>query len=389
MSAAEGVKDPLSPWLVLFDEYRIASFPHDEVVSGTLPGGYDENHPAVAFAVGVWPGRLHLGRRKDGVLEVALVREVGDPPNVRRLLHLTLFAMTIFTTLMAGALLQGVDPLASRAFQLGAWSFPMPSTVDFEGLWLGVPFSFTLLVILGAHEMGHYFAARFHGVRASLPYFLPVPAYFSIVGTFGAFIRIKGPSVRRSILFDIGVAGPLASFVLSVVAVGVGLGWSTPSGYQASTLSPFLVRFAEQPVGLGSSLVSNALAFMRFPALIGIESIELHAVAFAGWVGLFLTSLNLLPFGQLDGGHVAYGVLGRRQAPIAWLFILLLIPLGMVWWGWWLWGAVAVVVSRGRLAHPPVLQPDHQPDRTRALLAVISCIIFFITFIPFPMNIFG
>lgn len=389
MSVSEGVKDPLGPWLALFDDYRIITFPHDEVVTGSLRAEFEANHPAVIAALDSWEGTAHCGRMADGRVEVALVRGLGHDRGWQLLLPLVLFLLTVLTTLTAGSLLQGVDALRTRMTEFGGLSLPIPTAIDLGALWGGVPFSLTLLGILVAHEMGHYVMARHHGVRASLPYFIPVPAYLSVVGTFGAFIRIKSPAVRRSVLFDIGVAGPLASFVFSAVALAVGLSWSTPSGFQGSTLAPFFVQFGDEPLGLGSSLLSHALVYARFPMLIGAESIHLHPVAFAGWVGLFLTAFNLLPFGQLDGGHILYALFERRQKTAAWLFVVALLPLGMLWWGWWLWGGVAVLLSRGRLAHPPVLQANYPLDRTRALVGLIVAIIFAITFIPLPLSLFG
>lgn len=389
MSGSEAVKDPLAPWLELFDDYRISTFPHDEVITGWLGDGLGADHPAVLAALDSWDGKTHCGVAPDGRVEVALVRDLGGDVRGRPLVHLGLFLLTLFTTLTAGALLGGVDALGTRAVAIGGFSVPVPTTIDFGALWVGAPFAFTLLLILAVHEMGHYLAARHHGVKASWPYFIPVPAYLSVVGTFGAFIRITGPSVRRSVLFDIGVAGPLASFVLSAVALGVGLSWSSPSGFRGASLTPFFVQFADQPLGLGSSLLSHALAFTRFPMLIGAESILLHPVAFAGWVGLLLTALNLLPFGQLDGGHVLYSLFERRQTRAAWVFILALIPLGLLWWGWWLWGGIALLLSRGRLAHPSVLQPQHPLDPTRRLVGIIAVVIFVITFIPLPLRFFG
>jgi membrane-associated protease RseP (regulator of RpoE activity) len=389
MTGSGGVKDPLGFWLKLFDNYRIETFPQDEVVTGILHAEIDAKDPALLEALDSWEGTSHCGKRRDGRMEVALVRPLIEGSGDRLWVHLVLFILTLFTTLTAGSLLQGVDPLSTRVVSFGSLALRWPTTVDFAALVRGIPFSLTLLGILGAHEMGHYVVARRHGVRASLPYFIPFPAYLSVVGTFGAFIRIKSPAVRRSILFDIGIAGPLASFILSAAALGIGLSWSTPSGYQGATLSPFFVQFADHPLGLGSSLFSHALAYSRFPMLIGAESIKLHPVAFAGWVGLLLTSLNLLPLGQLDGGHVLYGLLEKRQKLAAWVFILLLIPLGMLWWGWWLWGGIAVLLSRGRLQHPAVIQPDHGPDRIRMLLGVIVGIVFLITFIPLPIRFFG
>jgi Zn-dependent protease len=389
MSAPEGVKDPLGPWLGLLDHYRIGSFPADEVITGTLRIDLNPDSPQVVTALEAWDGTTHCGRRIDGRVEVALTRPLSGARGDRVWLHLLLLLITVFTTLTAGALLGGIDPFESRLVGFAEFTLPFPTTVNLRALWTGIPFSLTLMAILMGHELGHYMVARAHGVRASLPYFIPFPAQFSIVGTFGAFIRIRSPAVRRSVLFDIGIAGPLVSLIIGGIAMGIGLSWSTPSGFQGETLTPFLIHFGEQPLGLGSSLLANALAFTRFPMLLGAESIALHPVAFAGWVGLLLTSLNLLPLGQLDGGHVCYGLFGNGQKRVAQAFLLLLVPLGLLWWGWWLWGGIAVVLSRGRLGHPPVLQPDHPLDPGRILVAVFTGVVLLITFIPLPLLLFG
>jgi len=217
MSGSEGVKDSLGPWMELFEDYRISTFPHDEVVFGTLKPPYDAGHPAVIRALGEWPGRAHVGQRDDGAFEVALVREIGPQPKDNAMVHVVLFLLVVLSTLVAGALLEGTGPFLQPAEQGTPWL----RRVDWVGIWRGVPFAVTLLLILVAHEMAHYVVAMKHRVKASLPYFIPIPPVFSLVGTFGAFIRIKGPAVRRSVLFDIAIAGPLASFALSTLAIWV------------------------------------------------------------------------------------------------------------------------------------------------------------------------
>ena len=302
-------------------------------------------------------------------------------------LNFLLFALTIFTTMMAGALLSGVDPLRTAFIHLyGIW-IPVPSTIDWGAMANGAPFAFALLSILLMHEMGHYVAARWHRVRVTLPFFIPVPPYFSIIGTFGAFIRLKSPIFRRSVLFDIGAAGPLASFLVSIPFIVIGLGLSTPVAGEVDGLAPFVIHFAGQTVQIGDGLLFRGVALLFFPEDVGLRPILLHPLAFAGWLGLFVTALNLLPFGQLDGGHILFALAGRGQRHVGHVFLVALVPLGFLWWGWWFWGGIALVLTRGRIEHPPVFDSGHPLDGRRRALAWLTIVIFAVTFSPVPVAI--
>jgi len=283
---------------------------------------------------------------------------VGAVPvaRVRRfpLVHALLLAATALTTTMASTLSRGLDPIA-----------------DPRQLIHGVPFAATLITILLVHEAGHYLMCRRYGVAASLPYFIPgLPP----VGTFGAFIRIRSRFPDRQALFDIGAAGPWAGFVVAVAATAVGLRLSTvlaapPSG---------------DTVELGDSLLTTLLTRLVLGA--DPDTVMLHPVAFAGWVGLFVTSLNLLPAGQLDGGHVLYAVLGRRTSLLPALLLGTLLWLGLRGWpGWLLWAAItALMVSLG---HPPS-QDDARPlGPGRVLTAWATLAVFILTFVPEPIRI--
>ena len=360
-------------------------FRGQQVVRGTLRSDVLSERSILDEAVASWPGRSYL-HEPDDPADATLVL-VGEPPagdGPRVWLHVLLFALTAFTTLMAGALLQGVDPLRARPVPVGPVVLPVPTGLDPWALLNGASFAVPLLAILLVHEMAHYWAARWHGVRVTPPFFLPFPAYYSIVGTLGAFIRIKGPTVRRSVLLDIGVAGPLASFVLSVpiLVVGLALSRAAPLSFDAAT--PFLIRFAGQPIWLGTSpllhLVAGAVGQQ-----VGQATLVLHPVAFAGWLGLFVTALNLLPLGQLDGGHILYALTPRRQLAVARLFLLALVPLGWLWWGWWFWALAAVAVSRGRLRHPPLLQEGAPLTPPRRWVAWAAIFVFFLSFAPIPI----
>lgn len=238
----------------------------------------------------------------------------------------------------------------------------------------GFLFAVSLILILGAHEFGHYWASRKNSVNASLPYFIPAPPFF-IAGTFGAFIRIKDPIPNRRILMEIGASGPIAGFAVAVPALVVGL---------------FLSRVTE-PTGahgltFGSSIVLNALSkiILGVSPLSADANIELHPVAFAGWIGLFVTALNLLPIGQLDGGHIIYSLFRVRYKILARTFFLLLFPLGYFWTGWWFW---AFLIALFGFRHPPLIHEYVVLEKKHKIMGYISIFIFLITFTPVPFDV--
>ncbi len=385
MGDGEGVKSSSGTWMAILATYRIGLVGDTELVVGELREDLEAGDPLVVEALRDWDGPTYLANTGEGV-EVVLVRKSSTWAPRPWLIHGVLLLLTFFTTFMAGALLLGVDPLETRFVEAwGAW-IPIPTTVSWTQMAAGAPFALTLMTILMAHEMGHFLAAKRHQVPASLPYFIPFPAYYSAIGTLGAFIRIRGPLVRRSVLLDIGVGGPIASFVLSVLFLMVGLALSDAVGEVASASVPMVIEFAGQPIWLGSGLVVHGILYLFFPADLGVNAIHLHPVAFAAWIGLFITFLNLLPFGQLDGGHILYSLSKTVQRWAAPAFLLVLIPLGRLWWGWWLWAGLAVFLSRGRLAHPDVLQPRVALGPVRTAIAWSAILMFFLTFVPLPVR---
>lgn len=387
MGEPEAVKYSSDGWMPLFTRYEIGVYGGRRIIRGILDPSLHRGHPRLEEVLDAWKGSSHLADTTAGLELLLIDREPGRERTAWGL-HALLLLLTVFTTCMAGALLAGVDPLRSEAVRaLGMW-LPMPTTVAWGDLLRGVPFGLTLVAILMAHELGHYMAARVHRIRVTPPFFIPFPAYYSIVGTLGAFIRLKSPMVRRSILFDVGAAGPWISFLVSIPAMAIGLALSSTAPGSAEVLTPFVIRFGGEPVWIGSSLVTGVLGKLAFPGGFGVHPVVLHPVAFAGWVGFFVTALNLLPFGQLDGGHVLYALGGaRRQRWAGYAFLLALVPLGLLWWGWWLWGAVAFFLSRGRIGHPRVLQESVPLDRVRTVLAVGAIFIFFLTFTPLPLSL--
>ena len=277
-------------------------------------------------------------------------------------LPLILFLLTIFTTLWAGAYQTYSGTIRGPADFL--WEHP-------EMLWKGIPFAGTLLLILVTHELGHFVLSKIHRVPASLPLFIPGPPHF--IGTFGAIIRMRGPIMNRRALFDIGVAGPLAGFVVAIGALIVGL-----------FLSTVVERTSTFGLQLGEPLLLKFMAWLIIGSLPPQADVLLHPVAFAAWFGLFVTSLNLIPIGQLDGGHVAYALWGHRQRTMAYAVVPVLIVLGFVGWpGWFVWAFMAGLWGLG---HPPVVDQEVPLGRGRILVGWIALAVFVLTFAPVPFS---
>lgn len=273
-----------------------------------------------------------------------------------------LFLVTVFTTLWAGAYQVYTGPAR------GPLNFLLNNP---DSLWRGIPFAGALLFILVTHELGHYILSKIHQVPASFPLFLPGPPHF--IGTFGAIIRMRGPILSRRALFDIGVAGPLAGFVVAVIALVIGL-----------NLSTVVDRTATHGLQLGEPLLLQFMSWLVVGPLPPEADIVLHPIGFAAWFGLFVTSLNLLPIGQLDGGHVAYALWGRRQRTMALLFLPVLLALGFFGWpGWLLWAFMAGLWGLG---HPPVMDPYTPLGRNRTIVGWIALIVLVITFAPVPFS---
>ncbi|HTR44348.1 MAG TPA: site-2 protease family protein [Thermodesulfovibrionales bacterium] len=300
-------------------------------------------------------------------------------------LHLLLFVLTFLTTTVAGSLLQrGVNILEE----------PL-------GVLEGLPFSLTLMTILLSHELSHYFASKRHHTEATLPYFIPAPPFLSPIGTFGAFIKMKSPIVTRKALIDIGASGPIAGFLLSVIASVVGLA--------NSSIVP--LQEVKGGISLGDSLLFSLLSRLVLGVPPDSYDILLHPVALAGWLGLFVTSLNLIPIGQLDGGHIAFAFLGERHKALSKALAGMLLAMGCLailqtlgdaklfspdlmprfvrslpelWAGWALWGGLMIALG---LKHPPVIHWEVPLDGRRRAIGILSVIIFIITFMPSPFKL--
>jgi membrane-associated protease RseP (regulator of RpoE activity) len=283
-------------------------------------------------------------------------------------LHISLFLLTMATTTFVGARIV-------ENFQHNRPAFDLEQDLDdYIAIWNeparilpGWLFSLPLLLILLAHESGHYLACLHYGLDASLPYFLPAPTF---IGTLGAFIRIRSPIYSRRELFDVGVSGPIAGFVFLLPALGIGLAYSK-----------VITGIADQgDLVFGVPLLIQGLEVLIFPG-VPSSDIYLHPVARAAWVGIFATALNLLPFGQLDGGHILYSVASRRYRLLTRVFLAALVLLGWFHWPWIAW---ALVLFFFGLKHPALYDPEPlSPGRLR--LAWLSVAIFLVCFMPVPI----
>jgi membrane-associated protease RseP (regulator of RpoE activity) len=283
-------------------------------------------------------------------------------------LHTLLFAVTLLTTTAAGAAMQvdfdrnlpfDVERAFSRTYPF-LWHHP-------AGLLQGLPFSLTLLTILLAHEFGHYFAAMYHRVDASLPFFMPSP----LLGTFGAFIKVRSPIYTKRALFDIGISGPIAGFIFLLPALSIGMAFSK--------VIPGIAHQGMLIFGMpGLQRVMEWIVFPGTPA----ADIYLHPVARAAWVGMFTTALNLLPIGQLDGGHILYSFFPSRHRTVSKVVAALLLPLAYFWWVWALWAVAMLWLGK----YHPVIVDHAEMSLGRTKLGWVAVVIFLLCFMVAPVS---
>jgi membrane-associated protease RseP (regulator of RpoE activity) len=273
--------------------------------------------------------------------------------------NVVLFLLTCLTTLVAGSgAFLSFDPFREPARMLA-----------------GAPFAFTLLAILGVHEFGHYFTARHYRAVVSLPYFIPAPPPF-LFGTLGAIIRMRSPAKDRNSLFDIAAAGPLAGLLIAIPAIWLGLAWSTvarvpPGGH----------------IVFGDSLLMRLLVWLKFGPLAEGMDVFIHPVALAGWVGLFVTALNLFPVGQLDGGRIAYALFGRRHRLVGMATFVALLALGVVTGAanWVVWAALLFFLVG--FHHSPPLDDVTPLTPGRWVVGVVCLILLILLIPPIPIQI--
>jgi membrane-associated protease RseP (regulator of RpoE activity) len=300
-----------------------------------------------------------------------------DKQNRRRrrslAIAILLFVLTLISTLAVGAQFAasyaaGNSPDFDELFSMYGRLLAHPQL-----LLTGAPFAFTLLGILLAHELGHYFACRYYGISSTYPYFIPAP---TLIGTLGAFILIRSPIYNRKALFDMALAGPVVGFLFAIPALAIAVAYSR------------VIPFSEAHAALvfGKPLALRILVYFLRPG-IPPGDLLLHPVGRAAWVGLFATALNLLPGGQLDGGHILYAAASKYHRRITILVALLLIPFGFFWAGWIMWATLLLAFG---FRHPRLLNDWEQLDRTRLLFwTAIAGLIFILCFMPTPVMFRG
>jgi len=320
----------------------------------------------------------NFGNTPDPRQYVYQVQLQPPPPEQFRIpwVNIVLFIATIISTMFFGAYTAHYDSDWHRFW----------ITLKFNPRILldGLPFSITLMVILLSHELGHYFFSRHHHVPASLPYFIPAP---NMIGTFGAVIFMKGRITDRRALLDIGAAGPLAGFIVSLFALYIGV--------QTAHIVP-LAASSGPVMFVPNHIISWAFSLWLPP--VGMNDVITSPILDAAWVGFFVTMLNLLPIGQLDGGHIAYAALGKYTTYLSWIVIGLLMFMGgssllahvlynkVLFWEGWLFFAVFTLVLMGPkgVRHPPPLYPDVKLDWFRWLIAILTLVVFILCFTPTP-----
>jgi membrane-associated protease RseP (regulator of RpoE activity) len=297
---------------------------------------------------------------------VPYLTEVG--PRKFPWVNLALFVTTCLSTLFVGAVLMGgYNSAAGEAVFEKLWAEP-------ANILSGWPFSLAIMSILLSHEMGHYLTSRYYGIDASLPYFIPFP---NLTGTMGAFIRMRAPFHERGSLLEVGVAGPIAGFVVAVAALVVSMGKA-----RFVVMDP---TAADQSIRLGDPLILKIVEHLMGMTPPAGMDIYLHPIGFAAWVGFLVTALNLLPAAQLDGGHIVYALFPRYHKWISRAVVAALVPMTIFYWP--VWGIWIVLLLVLKLSHPPTLA-DWQPLRTRhVVLGLIGLVLLILCFMPAPIII--
>ncbi|MGH2628179.1 MAG: site-2 protease family protein, partial [Anaerolineales bacterium] len=331
--------------------------------------------------------------RRGGPAHLILAVAMPRPKRSNPWINLVLFLATSASVVFAGV-------AYSAGYRSAGLSGSPPSIDWLQDLPLGIAFAVSLLSILSAHEFGHYLAARSHGTEVTLPYFLPMP---STLGTLGAFIQLKEPPRDRRALLDIGLSGPVAGLAVAIPVLALGLYLSDvgPLPASAGAMSGYVLEgnsilylsmkylitghLLPEPISYGG--VPPLLYWIRYvvtaqPAPVGGLDILLHPIAWAGWAGLLVTALNLIPSGQLDGGHVLYVLVGRLADLVRPLLILGLLALGTFWSGWLIWAVLLFFLGRGHARPLDEITPLNPRRRVAALLAML---VLFLLFIPVPL----
>ena len=324
---------------------------------------------------------------------IFLVHEAEPPELPKVSKNILFFLATLLSVLFTGAVFESNLPESV--------TFGVLAKDALIHIWRGAPFAISLLSILLAHEFGHYLMGRYHKTKVTLPFFLPLPYPLSILGTLGAFIQMKERPKNKRVLFDIGIAGPLAGLVVAIPVLLYGLSLSELAPLSGTgmlegnsilyLLSKYVVfgKWLPEPIsyqGLPPFLYWLRYLFTSFPSPLGGLDVQVHNIAWAGWAGLLVTSLNLIPMGTLDGGHILYSVFGKKASKIAPFIFAALILLGSAWQGWWLWAVMLFFLGR---RHAEPLDQITELDPMRKQIALFMLIVFILVFIPVPLVVYG
>lgn len=295
---------------------------------------------------------LEVSKRENNNF-ILKITKIPKPQKQNYLLHLVLFVLTIISTLIAGAIQAGANPFS-------------------ENIIKGFPFSISIMSILLFHEMGHFILSKKYKVDATLPYFIPFPN--PLIGTMGAVIKIRSAIPNRKALLHIGAAGPWLGLIVTIVVLVIGLKLS-------KIVDETTTR---EGIMLGESILFKTISYLVLGDTED-KTVILHPIAFAGWLGLFVTNLNLIPIGQLDGGHIAYALFGKNQRYISLVFLIVLLFFGIFYWsGWFVWAILALVLG---INHPKPLNDYTKLSSIDKLYAILSIFLFVLTFTPTPLKI--
>ncbi len=337
-----------------------------------------------------------LFRKEPERAVILLVQGTINPTPSNPWINLLFFGLTVISVLVVGALAE-----ISATYQGPPLGLGELYLLAFQNLGLGLPYAVALLSILLAHEFGHYIAGRLHHTHVTLPYFIPLP--LPPLGTMGAAIQMKEPPKNKRILLDIGLAGPIAGLLVAIPVLIYGLSLSQVQSLptelrglqiEGNSILYLLAKYAvfqqwlPEPgsyAGLSPLIYWLRYFFTASPAPSGGMDVMIHPVAWAGWVGLLVTALNLIPSGQLDGGHIIYTVFGRKVQKLWPLILSVLVILGFAWSGWWLWAGLVFIF--GRMYADPLDQITTL-NTGRKWLALAGLVIFLLVFIPVPLRMF-